>query len=96
MTLSPHPNDDVRSSREAGNFPYGYPDTVCYIEVPADGGLKQVKGRAGIRDAISRAADGKSRIYAAWPGRYRTDLFFIDDLAALAEECGVSLAGRRR
>jgi len=69
--------------RKAGCFPYGYPGAVCYIEVSGAGGLRQIQGRGEIRDAVVRAERGESRIYAAWPGQYRTDLFFIDDLPAL-------------
>jgi len=28
------------------------------------------------------ALSGTSKIYAVWPGRWRSDLFIIDDLAA--------------
>ena len=84
--LDPHPDDDARSSREAGCFPYGYPGMVCYIEAPASGGLRHIDGRTTMREAVKRAQRGESRIYAAWPGQYRTHLFFIDDLDALAEK----------
>lgn len=83
MRLKAHPDDDTRSSREAGCFPYGYPGVVCYIEVGKSGGLRQIHGREAIRGAIQRAKSGTSRIYATWPGQHRTDLFFIDDLASL-------------
>ncbi|MCP2321027.1 hypothetical protein APR12_006417 [Nocardia amikacinitolerans] len=65
-----------RSSAELGNdFPYTS-QTVCYIEVGEDGTVSH-----GVNiDSWSRAKGGKSRLFAVWPGQWRSDLFVIDDL----------------
>jgi hypothetical protein len=82
----------ARSSKESGAFPYGYPGMVCYMEMRA-GELTQLGTRDVMRDAVRRAQAGDSTIYAVWPGQYRSDLFIIDDLAALAIAVGVQVVG---
>jgi hypothetical protein len=34
---------------------------------------------------VRRALTGKTKIYAAWPGEWRTDLFLVDNVAKMAE-----------
>lgn len=70
-------------------FPYGYPGRVCYIEQDGEA-VSQIQGRDAIRCAVQRARAGQSRILAAWPGEYRTDLFLVDDLDALADAVAAS------
>jgi len=67
-----------------GDFPYDVP-TTCYIEVHEDGTLSQGMDRA----AHQRAVDGRSRLFAVWPGRWSSDLFAIDDLDACARAIGL-------
>jgi hypothetical protein len=69
-------------------FPYGHAGgSVCYMELGPDG-LRQCRTRGDLRDAVKRAQAGESEIMAVWPGQYRSDLFIIDDLAALAKAIG--------
>lgn len=76
---------EPRSAAAAGkDFPYAS-RTTCYIEVGADGSVSQ-----GVdAQAYQRAAAGKSRLFAVWPGQYSSDLFAIDDLDAYARAVGL-------
>lgn len=76
-----------RSSEEP--FPYGWPGTVAYAVVNGNGPLEQIRYRDDMRAAVRAAMAGEVRIIAAWPGRYRTDLFVIDDPAKLAAAIGM-------
>ena len=46
------------------------------------------------RSAYINAQAGISKIFAVWPGRWRSDLFIIDDLDAFSEK--QSLFGKYR
>ncbi len=73
-----------RSARAIGSeFPYRL-GTMCYIEVTADGSVSQGVDAA----AYQRALSGQSRLFAVWPGSYRSDLFAIDDLDQYARGMG--------
>lgn len=79
----------MRSAKETENFPYSS-KIICYIEVDNGGKVTQVSNNfAGISAAYHNAVNKKSRIYAVCPGNYRSDLFEIDDLDALADAFGV-------
>lgn len=71
-----------RKTSATGNFPYSNP-LVCYFALAEDGPvqLHYVKDR---KLGLLHAAKGEITIYAVWPGRYRSDLFVVDDLAPLA------------
>lgn len=76
---------EPRSAKAVGlEFPYTSP-TTCYIEVAADGTVSHGAGA----EACSRAKAGASRLFAVWPGQYRSDLFAIDDLDEYARAIGV-------
>ncbi|GAA2442511.1 hypothetical protein GCM10010191_68540 [Actinomadura vinacea] len=66
------------------DFPYGL-STMCYIEVRSDGTVTHG------RDAgtYQRARDGESRLFAVWPGKWKSDLFAIDDLDQYAKAFGI-------
>jgi hypothetical protein len=65
------------------DFPYRL-GTLCYIEVTGAG-----KVRFGSdRESYERASAGESRLYAVWPGQWRSDLFVIDDLEEFARAVG--------
>jgi hypothetical protein len=64
-------------------FPYRL-STMCYLEVATDGTVSQGVDAA----AYERAASGRSRLFAVWPGNYRSDLFAIDDLDQFARGMG--------
>ena len=73
----------MRSAKESGCFPYKS-KLVCFMEVFPDGTITQIStDRNSRRDALSNARSGKSKIVAVWPGQWRSDLFFIDDLDEL-------------
>ena len=76
---------EPRSAKQSGqDFPYEYA-TTCFIEIWADGTVSQGAGAA----AYERAKAGKSRLFAVWPGQYRSDLFVIDDLDEYAKAIGL-------
>src|SRR5690242_17723018 len=75
---------EPRSAGALGTeFPYRL-GTMCYIEVAADGTVYQGADEA----AYHRALVGQSRLFAVWPGNYRSDLFAIDDLDQYARGMG--------
>jgi hypothetical protein len=76
---------EPRSAAASGrDFPYRSP-TTCYIEVHQDGKVTQGADRA----AYERARSGESRLFAVWPGQWRSDLFVIDDLDVYARALGI-------
>ncbi|MBV8933657.1 MAG: hypothetical protein JOZ47_04185 [Kutzneria sp.] len=74
----------------SADFPYTL-STVCYIEV-SSGGTVTFGRDAG---TYERARSGASRLYAVWPGQYRSDLFVIDDLDDYARAFGIVHDERR-
>ncbi|MEV0116597.1 hypothetical protein AB0H77_25670 [Streptomyces sp. NPDC050844] len=76
---------EPRSAAAAGkDFPYTA-STTCYIEVHEDGTVTHGDDRA----AYERAVDGKSRLFAVWPGEWSSHLFAIDDLDEYAKAHGI-------
>ena len=69
----------MRSAKEQEYFPYNSP-TVCFIEVTNAGRTRQLTNKTDKTSAIENAEHGLSTIYAVWPGKWRSDLFIIDDL----------------
>lgn len=84
---------NIRSAKETGCFPYSC-GQVCYMEVSPDGAVTQLSTVGEKRSAYINAQAGVSKILAVWPGRWRSDLFIIDDLDAFSEKQG--LFGRCR
>jgi len=79
----------MRSAKEQDYFPYTMP-TVCYIFVDNDGVVKQVPHVTDdIRQAYCDVVNGSGTLYAVWPGKYRSDIFIIDDLDAFAVGFGL-------
>lgn len=83
----------MRSAKEQERFPYTG-DMVCYIEVGKDGSVSQMhhknkSDRPEVFAAYQRVVHGDSTLYAVWPGKWRSDLFLIDDLEAFAESFGL-------
>ena len=74
----------MRSAKETGCFPYNS-SVVCYFEIFPDGNVKQLTNKNEKLAAYVNANSGKSTIYAVWPGKWRSDLFIIDDLEAYHE-----------
>ena len=82
---------EPRSAAASGmDFPYRMP-TTCYIEVHQDGKVTQGAGP----HAYERARSGESRLFAVWPGQWRSDLFVIDDLDEYARAIGMIHDQRR-
>jgi hypothetical protein len=66
------------------NFPYELP-TVCYLEVASDGTVTSPP-----EDGVTaRVRSAGSRLYAVWPGHYRSDLFLIDDIDEYEKAIGL-------
>lgn len=79
----------IRSASEAESFPYRM-QTVCYFEVNGEGDVNRIphKNKCDLEcvlEAVKRAEQGMTKIYAVWPGKWSSDLFIIDDLAEFAE-----------
>jgi len=75
----------MRSAKET-DFPY-CSSLVCYIEVSDV--VRQRKGKKELEDAIKNVKANESTLYAVWPGKYRSDLFLIDDLEKLQDAFGI-------
>ena len=71
----------MRSAKEAGCFPYDS-KIVCYIEAFPNGEVRQLTTKLEKYEAYLNAKSGESKLFAVWPGRWRSDLFVIDDLDA--------------
>lgn len=79
----------MRSANEIDDFPYGS-RRVCYIGVDTNGHVYQIRNsHTEIEMAYNNAVGNKTKIFAVWPGEYRSDLFMVEDLAALADAFGV-------
>lgn len=78
MATEPRPASGLGSE-----FPYTS-STICYIEVHEDGHVTH--GRDA--DTDERAVRGTSRLFAVWPGQWRSDLFAVDDLDEYARAFG--------
>jgi len=78
---------EPRDATSAGNdFPYTSP-IVCYIEVNQVGNVSQVNNHN--MALYTRIKNGESKLYAVWPGQYRSDLFLIDDPTEYAKARGI-------
>ena len=72
----------MRKATEADYFPYDS-NLVCYIELTKDGKMEQVQNYvADKRSVYWRVKNGESKLYAVWPGQWRSDLFVINDIDA--------------
>lgn len=78
----------MKSAKEVGVFPYKG-KTVCYFAVDMQGNVSQIRYLDQMAEAYARAVKQEIKIYAVWPGNYRSDLFEIDDLNAFADAFGV-------
>jgi len=79
----------MKSAKEAGCFPY-QSSLVCFFEVFEDGTVRQVSNRNDKIVAIVNAQTGRSQLFAVWPGKWRSNLFIIDDLETFALENNIS------
>jgi len=76
----------MRSAKDAGSsFPYRS-KLVCYFEVDAQGKTIQMQtNQTEAANVYHRVMKGKTKLYAVWPGQWRSDLFAIDDMVTFAE-----------
>lgn len=79
---------ELRKASEAP-FPYKH---VSYIRVDADGSITFLNAPKSEKDIVKLSVmleqsktDG-SKIIAPWPGKYKTDIFEIDDINAAIKE----------
>jgi hypothetical protein len=70
--MPPIPEEGYRLASDAP-FPYGNP-TVTFMIVD-DGKVRQVT----LSEARAQAQQGKA-VYGVWPGKWRSDLFLLDDI----------------
>lgn len=76
-----------------GDFPYLDP-RVCWVLVTDKGEVLNPQGTPARLSAAALAQQGKGRLFMAWPGRTRTDLFeadsqeAIDKIVAMLKEVG--------
>ena len=76
----------MRKASEQEYFPYGS-KLVCYIELTKDNEIKQIQNYVqDKRDIYYRVKNDGSKLYAVWPGQYRSDLFEIDDIELYGKE----------
>ncbi len=79
----------MRSAKAEQDFPYDV-KTTCYILVYPDGAVKHIQyTKTDLAEAYSSVCSGKAALYAVWPGKWRSDLFVIDDLNAFADAVGL-------
>lgn len=75
------------ASQVDGGFPFGL-KTVCWM-VLRQGELTCVSTREERDLAYLWASRGYAKLYAVWPGKWRSDLFELDDLDAVARALGL-------
>lgn len=84
-----------RKTSTVPDFPFLHPQ-VCWVLVTDDGQVLNPSSRTSRLDAASMVQQGKARLFIAWPGRSRSDLFEVDDaeqvigriIAMLSREAG--------
>lgn len=80
----------MRSAKDTDCFPYSS-KRVCYILVENNGNVKQLSLNKSEKDKNLEAArlvdNGEAKIYAVWPGNWRSDLFIIDDINKFIGQC---------
>lgn len=77
--------DAPRIAADEPDFPYTWPGLMCYIVVSDDGAVTKLHGRGDLREFLDAPT---GRLFAAWPGRYRTDLFLVDP-AVMKDKMGL-------
>ena len=74
---------DKRNKYE--KFPYAEKD-VCFIEQTSNGKIRQIEHYVDEKRSVYyRVKYEGSKLFAAWPGQWTTDLFEIDDIEAYGE-----------
>lgn len=79
----------MRNTKKEAFFPYAA-KTICYFEVSANGNVQQVScSKESIAEACFRVKAECTTLYAVWPGKYKSDLFVVDDIDALSDAFGI-------
>ena len=82
----------MRSDKEAEYFPYSS-KLLCYILFDGEKVEQLLHHRKSDLDdvikAYNKVKEGKAKLYAVWPGQYRSDLFEIQDLDKFAKAFGI-------
>lgn len=79
----------MRSAKEQEYFPYDS-KTTCYILVRKNNEVEQVNHSiSNLTEAYNSVLNGDAKLFAVWPGQYRSDLFVVDDLNAFADAVGI-------
>ena len=79
----------MRSAKEQEYFPYDS-KTTCYILVDGAGTVTQVSHTLrDLQEAYNAVLNNSAKLYAVWPGQWRSDLFVIDDLDSFADAVGI-------
>jgi hypothetical protein len=73
--------DSLRQASARERFPY-QERHVTFLRLSRDGHVTQAKGIAEKRAMLSELDTG-NLLLAAWTGNYSTDIFVVDDLAAV-------------
>jgi len=72
-----------KTSEVEGGFPYDSTG-VCYVVVMNDGEILNPRSNPPCRqDAAKIVQTGQGRLFIAWPGKWRTDLFEVDEPAEI-------------
>jgi hypothetical protein len=73
--------DSLKQASAQDRFPYRERH-VTFLRLSSDGYVTQGKGIAEKRAMLSQSASD-DLLLAAWTGNYSTDIFVLDDLAAV-------------
>ena len=76
----------MRKASEQDYFPYT-DSTTCYVIVNNEN--NSVSNTRPDSTIIEQARKNEIQIFAVWPGKWKSDLFEIDDLDKLAEAFGI-------
>ncbi|QIK57953.1 hypothetical protein G7059_08905 [Erysipelothrix sp. HDW6A] len=75
----------VKKASEVEFFPYNSRHN-CYMVINDNGKLEQIQhGVDNMKELYEKVKNNDSDLYIVWPGRYRSDLFIVDNLELFAE-----------
>jgi len=72
-------------SGTGGKFPVT-DGTICYWAIAEDGTMTWIDNHEHLAHWLQRAVRGEVSVFAVWPGKYRSDMFYIDDPEKFAED----------
>lgn len=77
----------MRKVSENKGFPFLSED-LCYYELVNNDLKDLIRNENLLREAYNRAKNKESKLYIAWHGNYRTDMFELDHLDSFAQAFG--------